>query len=67
MQRNLVNEKIYSNLQNTVNISLLKSDYKLSEGQNTIPCLFSASVVTIINIIGFQMKVLVFYRNSLEN
>lgn len=50
-----------------MNISLVKSDYKLSEGQNTIPCLFSASVVTIINIIGFQMKVLVFYRNSLEN
>lgn len=67
MQRNLVNEKCIQTDKNTVNISLVKSDYKLSEGQNTIPCLFSASVVTIINIIGFQMKVLVFYRNSLEN
>lgn len=48
-------------------IHLLKSDCKLSEVQSTIPCLFPAFIVTIINIIAFQMKIIGFNRRILEN
>ena len=63
----LVNEKKYWNWQNTVNIHLLKLDCKLSETQYTIPFLFPASVVAIINITAFQMKIIGFYRKFLGN
>lgn len=43
-----------------VNIHLLKLDCKLSEAQCTIPFLFPASVVAIINITAFQMKIIGF-------